>query len=82
MQATTAHCAPHHAADSDGITFLLEQMPDFDHPRSASSTAVISKSPQNASRIRLSGKRLANATPAEIAATPPKASGNPTSQST
>jgi hypothetical protein len=54
----------------------------FDHPRSASSTAVSSKSPQKANRIRLSGSRLANATPAEIAAMPPSASGNPTSQST
>jgi hypothetical protein len=54
----------------------------FDHPRSASSSAVSSKSPQNANRIRLSGSRLANLTPAEIAAMPPSASGNPTSQST
>jgi hypothetical protein len=54
----------------------------FGHPRSASSTAVSSRSPQNANRIRLSGSRLANATPAEIAAMPPSASGNPTSQST
>ena len=35
-----------------------------------------------ARRIRLSGRRLANLTPAEIAAMPPNASGNPTSQST
>jgi len=42
---------------------------DFDHPRSASSTAVSSKSALNANRIRLSGRRLANATPAEIAET-------------
>ena len=48
----------------------------------ASSTAVSSKSPQNAKRIRLSGRRLANATPAEIAAMPPSARGNPTTQST
>jgi hypothetical protein len=54
----------------------------FDHPLSASSAAVSSKSPQKANRIRLSGSRLANATPAEIAAMPPSASGNPTSQST
>ena len=54
----------------------------FDHARSASSTAVNSKRPQNANRIRLSGRRLANLTPAEIAAMPPIASGNPTSQST
>jgi hypothetical protein len=54
----------------------------FDHPRSASSTAVSSNRPQNANRIRLSGSRLANATPAGIAAMPPSASGNPTSQST
>jgi hypothetical protein len=45
--------APHHAADRDGSTFLLEQMPDFDHPRSANSTAVSSKRPQKANRIRL-----------------------------
>ena len=57
-------------------------IPGFDHPRTASSTAVSSNSPQNANRIRLSGRRLANATPAEIAAMPPIASGNPTSQST
>jgi hypothetical protein len=54
----------------------------FDHPRSPSSAAVSSKSPQNANRICLSGSRLANLTPAEIAAMPPSASGNPTSQST
>ena len=61
---------------------FLETIPDFDHARSASSTAVSSKSAQNANRIRLSGRRLANATPAEIAAIPPSASGNPTTQST
>ena len=33
-------------------------------------------------RIRLSGRRLANLTPAEIAAMPPSASGNPITQST
>ena len=38
----------------------------FDHPRSPSSTAVSSKRPQNANRIRLSGRRLANLTPAGI----------------
>jgi hypothetical protein len=54
----------------------------FDHPRSTSSAAVSSKSPQKANRIRLSGRRLANATPAEIAAMPPSARGNPTTQST
>jgi len=54
----------------------------FDHASSANSTAVNSKRPQNANRIRLSGRRLANLTPAEIAAMPPIASGNPTSQST
>jgi len=54
----------------------------FDQPRSASSTAVSSKRPQNANRIRLSGSRLANLTPTEIAAMSPSASGNPTSQST
>ena len=52
------------------------------HSRSANSTAVINKSPQNANRARLSGRRLANATPAEIAAIPPSASGSPTNQST
>ena len=52
------------------------------HSRRANSTAVINKSPQNANRARLSGRRLANATPAEIAAMPPSASGKPTSQST
>src|SRR3984893_1404376 len=61
---------------------FLETIPDFDHARSASSTAVSSKSPQNANRIRLSGRRGANATPAEIAAIPPSASGNPATQST
>src|SRR5215469_10337444 len=52
------------------------------HSRSANSSAVINKSPQNANRARLSGRRLANATPAEIAAIPPSASGNPINQST
>lgn len=42
----------------------------FDHPRSASSTAVSSKWPQNANRIRLSGRRLANLTPAPDLAPP------------
>src|SRR5262249_36552109 len=70
---------PPHPRD-DGA--FLEILPSFDHPRSASSNAVISKRPQNANRIGLSGRRLANLTPAEIGAMPPRASGNPTSQST
>jgi hypothetical protein len=69
---------------SDGNALLSkgDLILGVDHPRSASSTAVSSKRPQNANLIRLSGKRLANLTPAEIAAVPPSASGNPTSQST
>jgi two-component system, cell cycle response regulator DivK len=62
------------------VTRLLKQ--DNQTKAIPSSTAVSSKSPQNANRIRLSGRRLANATPAEIAAIPPSARGNPTSQST
>jgi MFS family permease len=71
-------------ADGYFNALLVESPSDtrFDHPRNASSTAVSSKSPQNANRIRLSGSRVANLTPAEIAAMPPRASGNPTTQST
>ncbi len=70
--------------DCRGTAPLLESnlILGFDYPHSASSTAVSSKRPQNANRIRLSGRRLANLTPAEIAMMPPSASGNPTSQST
>src|SRR5580704_7426859 len=72
----------HPLGGNGAASAFLETIPDFDHPRSASSTAVSSKSAQKANRIRLSGRRLANATPAEIAAIPPSASGNPTTQST
>src|SRR5580704_7732406 len=52
------------------------------HPCSANSAAIRTRRPQKAKRSRRSGRLWAKATPAEIATTPPTASGIPKRQST